>query len=190
MTFKLEGFAELERALGEIEKRSTQIAVTRRALKKAAEPMRQKASQYAPVESGDLSDGIRLSVKATRATGEVGRAAYAATMRAGGDKAAAVAAMRTARRSFRASNPPAILYMGPVRALFYAKFVEFGTAAHKAGGKFKGATHPGAAPDPFMRPAFDSEAQATIDRLAPLIWDEIQKHAARVAKRRARSNGS
>ena len=180
MTFRLEGFPDLERALQQIERRSTQVAVTRRALQKAAEPMREKAAQYAPINRGDLTAGIKISV---RATGEVGRAAYAAEMRQSGDKVAALGAMKAARSAFRASNPPAVLYMGPIRALFYAKFVEFGTKPHTAGGKFEGAQHPGSAPDPFLRPAFDAEAERTVERLAPLIWAEIKKAAARAAKR-------
>lgn len=184
MTFRWEGLPELERALENIEKRSTQVSIMRRSLKKAAEPMRELASRYAPVDQGDLSDSIRISTKATR---EVGRAAYAATMRETyGDKVAAVAALRAARRAFKAANPPAILYLGPVRQAFYAKFVEFGTQPHTNGGRFAGTRHPGMAPDPFMRPAFDAEAQKTIDRLAPILWAEIEKHATRVASRRGR----
>lgn len=188
MQFRLDGDKELMRALEQIEKRSTQIAVTKRALRKAAAPMRARAEQYAPISSGDLSHGIKIGV---RATGEVGRAAYAAAMReTGGDKAAAVAALRTARRVFKASNPPAILYMGPLSKLFYAKFVEFGTKPHKAGGKFSGAQHPGSAPDPFMRPAFDAEAEKTISRLAQIMWDEIERTALRAARRKAGQGGS
>lgn len=181
MTFRLEGMEDLEKALSEVAKQSTRVAITRRALRKAAEPMREKAARYAAVDSGELSDSIKIS---HRIVGEVGRAAYAATMRAtGGDRVASVAAMRTARREFKAMNPPAIMYLGPTQNAWYAKFVEFGTGARVNGGMFAGSRHPGTAPDPFLRPAFDSEAQATIDRLAPLIWDEIQKHAARMAKR-------
>lgn len=188
MTFRIDGVPELERALQQIEKRATQLAITRRALQKAAEPMREMASRYAAVRTGDLSDGIKISA---RATGEVGRAAYAAVMRkTGGDKIAALSALRTARRTFRASNPPAVLYMGPISGLFYARFVEFGTKAHENGGIFAGSHNPGAAPDPFMRPAFDAEAQKTVDRLAPLIWAEIEKSALRAARKRARANGS
>ncbi|MCJ8138430.1 HK97-gp10 family putative phage morphogenesis protein [Falsirhodobacter halotolerans] len=189
MTFRIDGDKALMHALQQIGRRSTQIAVTRRALQKAAEPMRVKAEQYAPIgPTGNLSSGIKISV---RAKGEVGRAAYAATMReTGGDKAAAVAALRTARRTFRALNPPAMLYLGPVQALFYAHFVEFGTRPHPNKGRFTGTQHPGTAPDPFLRPAFDEEAQATIARVARLIWTEIEKNATRTARRRARAGGS
>lgn len=125
-TFRLEGFPDLERALEDIAKRSTRIAVTRRALSLAAQPMLSKAKLYAPIDEGDLEKSIKIS---TRATGEVGNAAYHRTIKtmakaakAAGEsfsldnaKGFAVMAMRDARRAFRAVNPPAILYMGPAR---------------------------------------------------------------------------
>ena len=185
-TFRLEGFPDLERALEEVAKQSTRVAITRRALQKAAVPMRDKAKQYAPIDQGDLEQSIVLS---TRATGEVGRAAYAATMRGGGDAGTALAAMRDARRAFKAINPPAILYLGPTQKAFYAKFVELGTRARLNGGAYAGTMHPGTSPQPFLRPAFDSEAKATIDRLAPLIWSEIDKSAKRAARRAAKAAG-
>ena len=36
---------------------------------------------------------------------------------------------------------------------FYARFVEFGTRPHRAGGMFEGAEHPGATAQPFFFPA-------------------------------------
>lgn len=188
-TFRLEGFTELQAALDEIATKSTRVVVMRRALAQAARPMLDKAIEYAPVDTvtgGDvhLEDNIKISV---RATGEVGKAAYAASMRANaGDKIAALAAMRDARRAFRAANPPAILYMGPTENIWWAHFPEFGTRPHANGGRFAGTSHPGSAPDPYMRPAFDAEAKPTIERLAPLIWSEIDKSAKRAARRAAK----
>lgn len=49
---------------------------------------------------------------------------------------------------------------------------EFGTVNH--------------GPQPFMRPAFAREARPTIDRVAKGLWPEIQKTAARLAKRLAK----
>lgn len=185
MKFRLEGFKELEAALNEVAKQSTRVAITRRALTKAAIPMRDKAKQYAPIDNGDLEASIALSA---RATGEVGRAAYAATMRTtGGDAGAALAAMRDARRAFKAFNPPAIMYLGPTQAGWHGKFVELGTRARLNGGIYAGSMHPGTAPHPFLRPAFDSEAKATIERLSPLIWIEIDKTARRAARRAAKA---
>lgn len=201
MEFKLEGLPELEAALLEIAKQSTRVVVTRRALALAAQPMLSMAKLYAPIGDGELERSIKIS---TRATGEVGNAAYSKTIRtmaeaakASGEsfslenaKGFAVTAMRDARRAFRAVNPPAILYLGPVTGpTFYAKFVEFGTRARLNGGVYAGTMHPGTAPQPFLRPAFDAEAKGTIDRLAPLIWSEIDKSAKRAARKAAKAKG-
>ena len=149
--------------------------------------MLEKAKQYAPIDEGDLEGSIKIS---TRATGEVGRTAYAKTMRdTGGDSAAALTAMRDARRSFKAGNPPAMLYLGPTQEAFYAKFVELGTRARLNGGIYTGTMHPGTAPQPFLRPAFDAEAKPTIDRLAAAMWTEIDKSAKRAARKAAKAKG-
>lgn len=47
---------------------------------------------------------------------------------------------------------------------YYARFVEFGTAPHVAGGMFKGAHHPGTPAQPFFYPAWRAQRQ-TIRRL-------------------------
>lgn len=78
---RVTGFKEPESALAEIGKRSTQLAVTRRALMKAAEPMKDEAIQKAPDDSGELKSSIVL---ATRAGAEAGKAAYARRRRRGG----------------------------------------------------------------------------------------------------------
>lgn len=198
MTFRIEGMRDIERALEAVALKSTRVAITRRALQKAAAPMLAMARQYAPIDQGDLEQSIKIG---TRATGEVGRAAYSRYMSSSWDaakaagtqaqwdrvaeSAKAVTALKDARRAFKASNPPAILYMGPTREGWHGHFVEFGTAPHVNGGKFAGTSHPGTAPQPFMRPAFDTEARPTIERLKPLVWVEIRKNAARMAKRRS-----
>ncbi|HYD66171.1 HK97-gp10 family putative phage morphogenesis protein [Azospirillum sp.] len=45
------------------------------------------------------------------------------------------------------------IHAGDAKA-YYASFVEFGTAPHVNGGKFKGTQHPGTAPQPFFFPAY------------------------------------
>jgi len=42
------------------------------------------------------------------------------------------------------------------------------------------------ASQPFLRPAWDAEGRATLDRLATEMWAEIQRTAARQARRAAR----
>lgn len=41
-------------------------------------------------------------------------------------------------------------------------------------------------PQPFMRPAFDAKKMEALDIITTLLWGEIEKTAARVAKRAAR----
>lgn len=181
MKFEIEGLKEIEAALEEIAKTSTRTAVMGRALAKAAGPMRDMAKQYAPIDQGELESKIEISA---RAVGEAGRKAYASSMReTGGDRSAALAAMRSARRAAKGINPAVQLFMGPDASVRHSYFVEFGTGPRINGGRFAGSEHPGTAPEPFMRPAFDAEAQPTIDRLAPMLWSEIEKSARRVAKR-------
>lgn len=63
VTFKTSGFAELDRALAQIEKAATAKAIMRRALKKAAQPMADMAEAAAPVEEGTLQASVAVSTK-------------------------------------------------------------------------------------------------------------------------------
>lgn len=63
MTVKTTGFADLEAALAKIEKKATQKAVMRRALKTAAQPMVDAAKSKAPREDGTLQASIGVSTK-------------------------------------------------------------------------------------------------------------------------------
>lgn len=178
---KLEGLKEIEQALLQISDRSTRSAVLKGALRRAAQPMQERAKEFAPYENGVLEKSIKIGA---RTVDDPGSRAFAASMKAtGGDRDVAVGALRDARRAARAQNPGVALYLGPTRNAFYAHFVEFGTAPHINVGRFAGSHHPGTAPDPFMRPAFDVEAQPTVDRLGPLMWQEIDKAAARAARK-------
>lgn len=49
--------------------------------------------------------------------------------------------------------------IGPAKGFFYARFQEYGTVHHGA--------------QPFMRPAFDSEAPKVIQKLAAAVWVEL-----------------
>lgn len=162
-TIKTQGFKELEQALAEIEKKSTAKAVMRRALVKAATPVVVAAEALAPDgPTGNLKGSIGISTKLSR---------------------------RQIRqnRKLRAEGKAAVeMFLGPdyKKAGRHAHLVEFGTAPHVNGGKFKGSKHPGAAPKPFMRPAWDAEGRATLDRLGAEMWSEIDRAAKRSAKKR------
>lgn len=60
----------------------------------------------------------------------------------------------------------------------YARFVEFGTAPHAAGGMFKGAHHPGTPAQPFFYPAWRANRRS----IRSLIRAAMKRAAQRAAK--------
>lgn len=65
MKLDLSGGADLEKALFEL-KSATAKSVTRRVLKKAAEPVAERGAELAPERSGALKESITVSTKLTR----------------------------------------------------------------------------------------------------------------------------
>lgn len=188
VTVDVRGLRELERALGEIEKRATQKTVVRNALKKSAEPTAQLMRQMAAgTWDGKISGNI---IVGTKIKNEAGRAAYAASMReTGGNKVAAVQAMRGARRAAKGTLPPVLMYVGPGERSWRAHWVEFGISPHTNAGIYAGTRHPGVRPNPFIRPAWDATQNVALDMIAGEMWTQIQRAAARQARRKAKANG-
>jgi len=158
----VQGLAELEKALDNLSK-SVGKSVLRKSLRKAAEPMRDLAKSIAPVDDGDLRDSIIIGGLLNKS-------------------------QKSRQRKLTEDERSSIeLFVGPSYKKGaggrHGHLVEFGTAPHIVGGVFKGAKHPGTAPQPFMRPAFDAEARPTVARLGPLLMKEIEKAAKRQAKR-------
>jgi HK97 gp10 family phage protein len=165
VTVRLEGFAELERELDRLGKATAQKASLRRALKKAAQPMVDIAKGLAPVRAGHLRESIKYSTQL--AAGDAGKAAFAQTLRSGGSRDEAVAALRDARRS----QSSVVAYIGPGQNP-QAIFQEFGTINHP--------------PQPFLRPAWDQDKMALLDRLKAEIWADIQRTITRMDRKAAR----
>src|SRR5690606_1525240 len=118
----------------------------------AAEPMRAAAERNAPEDTGALKRSIALSSKIDN---RAGKAEYAAVMKGGGSKAQAAAALRDARRAKGIGESFAEVFMGPKisgkRNAIKAMVQEFGSKKQAA--------------QPYMRPAFDSEAQNVIGNI-------------------------
>ena len=144
MTFS--GGRELEAALADLGKRTTQKRTAERALKKAAEPIRDKWESLVPEDKGNLKRSIKIgkAVKAVRKglPGEV------AAMYVGVDESQ------------------------DRRLHIYAEVQEFGNESNPA--------------QPAGRPAWESEKQTSLDRLADDLWAEIEKTAERQARKSAR----
>lgn len=174
---KVEGLKELDAALGELSKGAARGAL-RRALIKAAEPMRAAAERNAPKLTGDLQSSIIVTSKIDN---RAGKAEYAAVMKGGGTKAQAVGALRDARRAAGIGESFAEAFMGPAkggkRRAIKAVVQEFGSRKQAA--------------QPYMRPAFDAEAENVIKRIGTELSREIDKSVtrarARAAKKAARA---
>lgn len=169
---KVEGLKELDAALGELSK-ATARNTMRRALINAAEPMRAAAERNAPVDTGKLKRSIIVTSKIDN---KAGKSEYAAVMRGGGSKSQAVQAMRDARRAKGIGESFAEAFMGPAkggkRDSIKAVVQEFGSRKQAA--------------QPYLRPAFDAEAQNVIGNIKAELSAEIDKAAKRARARAAR----
>lgn len=123
MGIRVEGGQRLAQALRALPLRVGR-SVLREALYEAAEPMRQRASDLAPVAPGapDLAQNIGISNAKAETIGE---------------QVAAVA-------------------VGPTKGFFYGFYQEYGTRHHGA--------------QPFLRPAFDTQAEQSIAKLQQTLW--------------------
>lgn len=187
VSVEVRGLKQLERALDQIEKSATRKTVVRNALKKSAEPTAQAMrAQAAGTWDRKIAGNILVS---TKIKNEAGKAAYAAALREGRDKGAAVKAMRDARRSAKGTMPPVFMYVGPGERSWRAHWVEFGIGPHINGGIFAGTRHPGVKPNPFVRPAWDATQAVALDMIAGEMWAQIEKAAKRQARRKAKANG-
>lgn len=178
VTFRTSGFKELDKALQDLTK-ATGKGVLRRAGIKAMQPMADIARGMAPRDKGDLAASITVGAKAVGAGADIGKAEYRKVMKGGGGKGDALKAMRGARREAKSSGKASAVevFMGPTkpktkREAIKAVVQEFGSAKQ----------HPNA----YMRPAFEQDKTALVDRLGKEMWAEIEKSAKRAAKKAAR----
>jgi len=165
MTVSTSGFRALEQALAELPK-ATARNVLHRTLRKAGQPIADEASRLAPVDKGKLAQTIAVS---TRLKNKVGSGEFAAAMRAGLGRQAAVSALRQARRDAKGQGSFAEMYVGPAKGVLrYAHLVEFGTVKMS--------------PQPFMRPAWDSKQREALDIIRRELGNEIIMAARRLGR--------
>ena len=168
VSLKVEGFKELDEALGNL-KKATARTVMRRALAKAAQPIIDEMRRLAPVLSGRLRNSIRTG-KITKGVADASAAAYRDVIQAGGDSREAMRALREVRRSASVGMAFEYLNIGPDTSAPHAHLVEFGTVRQ--------------APQPFVRPAFDGRWRDALAIIGEALREEIDKVTAR-ARRKA-----
>lgn len=177
VTVRTSGFADLDRTLSQMSKGMARGALSRAGVRAMA-PMAVLAASLAPEETGELAGSIVVSAKAKGAGAAVGKAAFAAAMKGGLGKAAAVSALRDARRGANGGDgPPSVeLFMGPTQAGSKKNAIK------RIVQEFGSVNQPG---QPYMRPAWDQDRGAMLERLKVTLWDEVQKTVARAAVRAA-----
>lgn len=165
----IEGTSELEDALNDLS-RATAGNVLKRAVSTAGAFIAEKAIERAPKKTGKLKREIKVG-KAKIIS--AGKAAFAQAMKEGGTRAEAAAAARAANRESGGTGRAAVTQVGPTKLAGEGIFQEFGTVHHKA--------------QPFMRPTWDEYGPQSAEIMADALKEEIDKAAARAAKRAAKN---
>lgn len=166
------GLRELDAALGELPK-ATARNVLKRVLIKAGQPVAEAASALAPKDTHELEKSITVGSKISN---KVGNAEFAAAMKAGLGKGAAVSAMRGARRAAAGEGSFAVAYIGPTKSTSKKNAIK------RIVQEFGSVNQPGT---PYLRPAWDGNKDKVLDIIKRDLGDEIIKTAKRAAKRKA-----
>ncbi|MDP2358016.1 MAG: HK97 gp10 family phage protein [Beijerinckiaceae bacterium] len=173
MGLGISGFKELDAALGELPKATARNAL-RRVLVMAGQPIAESARQMAPDDPKTFAGDLRRSITVSASLkNKVGSSEYAAVMRGGGTKGEARAALIDARRA-ASGGSFAVVYVGPSGKRWgsMGHLPEFGTSKMAA--------------QPYLRPAFDARSSEALNIIRTQLKDQIEKAAARYAKRQAR----
>lgn len=171
-TVTVAGLRELDAALGQLTK-ATARNVVKRVLVKAGEPIAAAAAAFAPKDTMELSNSIVVSSKIEN---KVGNAEFAEAMRQGLGRDAAVKALRGARRAAKGKGSFGMVLVGPTKAKTKKDAIK------RVVQEFGSVNQPG---HPYMRPAWDQNKDKALDIIKNELGDEIQKAAARSAKRAA-----
>lgn len=163
-TLKMRGFRELDAALGDLPEHLRKPTLLRIA-KAALEPMRAQAQEKAP--QADAPYTVGSFQEGTLRTVLPGRT-----------KRSVIISEKRTRRAKKLREPKRgiKIAMGPSSgegALANASRQEFGNSRFPA--------------EPYMRPAWDAEAEATVNRIAESAMAEIKATANRSAKRLSRA---
>ena len=156
-TFEFKGGKDIEAALRNLADPKVIRRIGLFALRKAAEPMRDKAKQLAPKDVGDLEESGKIAAAKRRRGGD-------------GDEAKVLIGID------QLVQPPVEI----ARKDGSGKYRDPGVAGVSVIKEF-GAPESGQPAEPFMRPAFDAEKGPTPGRVAQEIWPPIQRAAKRKA---------
>lgn len=161
---KLTGMKELEQALRQIGNVAKNRRIGFKALRAGGEPIAETARSLVAVDDGDLRDSIDV-----------------------------LPTLAKSQRGDKGAVAPLEMHVGPGQHP-QAIATEFGTAPHyiraKPGGVLGSGLaifgyevhHPGTAPQPFMRPAWEQQRMTALDLIGAVLWREVNKQAAKAPK--------
>lgn len=163
MKIEVEGGLEIAAALEALGNPRAVRTTLRRALRDAAQPMLDAAKGKVPVDKGDLKRSIKMAAaKGEKLDGD----SFGIVIGIDSNEQPAKTVVRKTRSGKGATyRDPGVAGVGPI--------TEFG--------------RPGEAAQPFMRPAYDAEGEATIRRFNDQALATIEKTAARLAKKRGQA---
>lgn len=159
LSIEVKGLADLEKALFELGSTSTARRVGQRALLEGAKPMVELAQALAPKDRPLLSRAIAAQASNRN------RSKDTAEVVIGIDSSLDPAVWKMRKRGKGGYRDPGVAGEAVVQ--------EFGTEKMQA--------------NPFMRPAFDAEAETLIRTVGLFLGPEIEKAAARLARRQAKA---
>lgn len=167
----LSGFKELEKALAELKDKATSRRVADRALRRGAEPIRDRAKELAPDDPSNgegkyLVEAIKIG-RAAGAQQKLGNSGNVVSTFVGIDGSVKPAQPSTKRLTKKGTGKPG----GGVAA--YSIFMEMGTESHAA--------------QPYMRPAYEEKKEEAVKGMADILREEIITTQARAARKAARS---
>lgn len=144
----LKGLPNLKRKLIRLKEQTA--AEVRPAMERAADQIVASMKNLVPVDDGTLRDSIGWT------WGDAPKRSFSVSTQIGSNKLT--------------------IFAGSEKA-YYARWVEFGTAAHEAGGKFKGAQNPGARAQPFFFPSYRANRRQVKTMIRKAIRDAVKKAA-------------
>lgn len=167
MKIEVKGLTELQASLQELGDPRAVRSALRAALRAAALPMRDAAKNGVPVDQGDLQRSIKIGA----AKGEKPDSPEFGIVIGidSNEQPARYVVAKTKSNGGKGGTyrDPGVAGVGPI--------IEFGKIGEPA--------------QPFMRRAFDAEGDNTIRRFGEVAGIHIERTAARLAKKRARSGG-
>ena len=160
ISLDVKGWRELERALLDLKNDRTIVAVMKRAMLKAAEPMAATARRLAPKKRRNLEEAIDVGVRLNKRQ----------------------AAQRRSRGIIKAGSTVEV-YVGAGKGGAHAVLEEFGTGPRQTK---KGAHRGAAPPHPFMRPAWEQHKHQAVRDFGVELGLEIERAGKRAARKNQR----